>query len=227
MYNYRIGTVSHVDFTPINKKPGFGVNVDDVVKSAFVHFSDPIFDSSDGSLIEKYHFNKLFMGNKNFWSKIESGEPYKLQLPTREYWICLKNKNHIQRTLMNIHQVVENGRYLENLITSQDEEIKNLKKTVEELESKLEGVHQVVYQFVGGLYCHHTQSDMIETHLDVLYGRKPSTKPVNCNIWPTTRQGDEDEKRIRNLERIINLDDDCTNEEDLYHRLRSKLVEPR
>ena len=36
-----IGNVSHIDFTPINKKPGFGENVDEVVKSAFVHFDDP------------------------------------------------------------------------------------------------------------------------------------------------------------------------------------------
>ena len=38
---FLIGTVSHVDFTPINKKPGFGENVDFEVMSAFVHFSDP------------------------------------------------------------------------------------------------------------------------------------------------------------------------------------------
>jgi len=35
---FRIGQVRRVDFTPIVKRPGFGVDVDLVVKSAFVHF---------------------------------------------------------------------------------------------------------------------------------------------------------------------------------------------
>ena len=144
MEHYRIGDVSHVDFTPINKKPGFGENVDQVVKSAFVHFSDPWFCSD-----KFYHFqSRTFMGNETFWDTIASGQPYKLQVNPSEYWLCLKNKNPIQRSMMNIHQVVENGRHLEGLVEAQA-------KKIEELERKLEGTHQVVYQLIGGLF-HHT-----------------------------------------------------------------------
>jgi hypothetical protein len=115
MSMYQIGSVSHVDFTQINKKPGFGENVDQVVKSAFVHF-------------------RTFMRNTNFWETIANEQPYKLQVNPNEYWLCLKNKNPIQRTMMNIHQVVENSRHLEGLIEAQAIKI-------EELERKLEGTN--------------------------------------------------------------------------------------
>ena len=127
----KIGNVSHVDFTPINKKPGFGENVDQVVKSAFVHF-----------------FNPLFCRNSNFWETIATGQPYKLQVNPTEYWICLKNKNPIQRTMMNIHQVVENGRHLEGLI-----EVQAMK--IEELERKLEGTNNLI----GDLFHHIKQKE--------------------------------------------------------------------
>ena len=194
-----IGTVSHVDFTPINKKPGFGENVDSVVKSAFIHFSDPTIGSDN-----KYHFNPYKMpSGYDLWSVIGREGTYKLILPTGEYWICLKNKNPVRRTMMNIHQVVENARYLENLVMQQADEIKNLKETIAAQQKALEGVRDAVYQFIGGLYCHRTQSDMIQTHLDILFGRETSTNPVNCSIYPTTRQGDENRERIEKLEHFI------------------------
>ena len=203
MFDCHIGYVTHVDFTPINKKPGFGENVDSVVMSAFVHFSDPIL-KSDGH----YHFRtENCPGSPNnhvlFWATIETEQPYKMKVGPKEYWICLKNKNPVQRTLMNIHQVVENGRYLENLVTAQAEEIKNLKETIERQEKAIDGLQRVVYQLIGGLYCQRNQSDMIHLHLDVLYGREPSDKPVKSSIWPTTRQGDENRDRIEKLEHFI------------------------
>jgi hypothetical protein len=130
-----IGTVSYVDFTPINKKPGFGEDVDSVVKSAFIHFSEDCHES--------------IMKNE-FWRTIESGSSYKLQLE-REYWICLKNKNPVQRTLMNIHQVVENGRHLENLIASQSEEIKLMKEIVYKQQKDIEALCMSIYHIIGNL----------------------------------------------------------------------------
>ena len=129
---FQIGTISHIDFTPINKKPGFGENVDQVVKSAFVHFSNPL-----------YCFDKLYLcqdgtdlGCSKFWKTIASGHPYKLQVTRNEYWLCLKNKNPIQRTMMNIHQVVENGRHLEGLVEAQAKALEEQAKKIAELEDK-------------------------------------------------------------------------------------------
>jgi tetrahydromethanopterin S-methyltransferase subunit G len=211
MADYYIGTVAYVDFTPINKKPGFGENVDNVVKSAFIHFSEPIL-RCDGV----YYFDcRVCDACKAFWSVIQRGDSYKLQISPKEYWICVKNKNPVQRTLMNIHQVVENGRYLESLVMQQAEDIKNLKETIDGLSKKLEGVHRVVHQLVGGLFCHRTQNGIIYIHLNQLgYGYEEATTENDTHpskYYPTTRQGDENTERIEKLEeKLKNLEDDLS-----------------
>jgi len=194
MSSYQIGTVERVDFTPINKKPGFGENVDEVVMSAFVHFSDPILGYDNC-----YNYRSdSYLGISHFWDKISANQPYKLQIALNEYWICLKNKNPIQYTMMNIHQVVENSRYLENLVEEQ-------KNKIQKLEKKLDNMDSVVKQLLGGLFCQSTQEGALDTHLGILDGEDLSSKPLPENThkwvhWPTTRQGDECEKKIAELE---------------------------
>jgi hypothetical protein len=109
MIHSRIGTISHIDFTPINKKPGFSENYDQDFVSAFIHFS-----SADCVL-----------------EHINTGASYKIQISPSEYWICLLNKNPIPRTMMNIHQIVENCRYLENLLQLQGKKIEFLERKLE------------------------------------------------------------------------------------------------
>jgi len=208
-----IGTVSHIDFTPINKKPGFKENVKEVLKSAFVHFSDPWFCSD-----KLYYFqSRTYMGNTKFWETISSGQPYKLQVSDNEYWLCLKNKNPVQRTMMNIHQVVENGRHLEVLIEGQAKTIQEQAEKIKTLERKVEGIQQVVYQLIGGLYCQHSQQAIRILHQRVLGGIiAPHIGPhlEHTHKWgfqPTTRQGDECEKKIADLEEKVKiLEEDLT-----------------
>ena len=204
--SYGIGIIDRVDFTPINKKPGFGENVDFVVKSAFVHFSYPrTVSGSQGEI---------------FWKTISSGEPYKIQVYENEYWICLKNKKPIQRTLMNIHQVVENGRHLENMVQEQA-------KKIEELERKLNGMQEVVYQLVGGLFCHRTQENILKLHKDILFDGSGSGKyHEDDNKWrnfPTTRQGDECERRIEALENALLRNQQEDQDTELLHRKYHKM----
>ena len=193
---YHIGIVDYVDFTPINKKPGFGENVNQVVKSAFVHFSDPLLCDD-----KVYHF-QCKKGYRAFWQTIGSNNSYRLQINTREYWICLKNKNPVQRTMMNIHQVVDNGRHLENLIEKQN-------KKIHDLENKIDSIDCVLRQLIGGLYCQQTQSGIYELHNRILNGNGDGdNKPLpddthSWKCWPTTRQGDACEKRIDKLEKIF------------------------
>ena len=197
MSSYRIGTVERVDFTPINKKPGFGENVDEVVISAFVHFSDPAL-----GLDNCYNYmSDSYLGVNDFWDAISANQPYKLQIARNEYWICLKNKNPVQYTMMNIHQVVENSRHLENLVEEQ-------KNKIQKLERKMDNMNEVIRQFVGGLFCQRTQQGILENFLRVLDGDGFSSEPLpedthNWSQWPTTRQGDECEKRISDLERYM------------------------
>ena len=189
MEYFRIGTVEYVDFTPINKKPGFGENADQVVKSAFVHFVPHLFST-------------VTIGEQEeFWTHIDNGDSRKLQVNSREYWICLKNKNPVQRTMMNIHQVVENAHYLEKTIKEQA-------STIKKLEEKMEGVRDVVYQLLGGLYSHNTQSGTLLKHCDVLFAKKPESYEKDTSIWtkyPTTRQGDSNEERIEKLEEKMEI----------------------
>jgi len=192
MTRFHIGTVSRVDFTPINKKPGFGENVDNVVKSAFIHFSETFFSSND-------LWNYKVLGGDDFWDTIDDDKPYKLQVSKKEYWICLRNKNPVQRTMMNIHQVVENGRHLEKIIEEQS-------KKIEHLERKLDATNNVVYQLLGGLFNKSEQHNILQYHLDVL-DCFPTNNFINdkskWNICPTTRQGDDCEKRIESLEKLM------------------------
>ncbi len=111
MTHYNIGHIEYVDFTPVNKKPGFIEKFGDQCKSAFIHFMsiDP---------------------QSEFWSAIYSGNKYRLNVSDSEYWICLLNRNPVQRTLMNVHQIVESGRHLEYLIQEQEERINKLETLV-------------------------------------------------------------------------------------------------
>jgi hypothetical protein len=207
MANYGIGTVSYVDFTTVNKKPGFKENISDNVKSAFVHFSDPMMSSYDNN----YHYNsRRTLGNENFWNIVLYRDgPYKLQISLGEYWLCLENTKPVQRTLMNVHQIVENGRYLENLIEEQSE-------TIKKLENKLENVQAVISKLLSGLFNHKSQYEVLENYNDILFlGLNDIDEPDYYFNWencPTTRQGDDSERRIEALEQTVRemLNFDCS-----------------
>ena len=140
MHNYCVGSVSYIDFTCVNKKPGFiEDDNDDKFKSAFIHFD------------KSRQFAHLSSEYTMFWDKIERGETCKLfvgrndaiSTHTHEYWMCFKNKNPIPRTQMNIHQVVEAGRYLEKAHNGLVETVLEQKGKIEELEKKLMGVQNL------------------------------------------------------------------------------------
>jgi hypothetical protein len=197
MYQSQIGEVSYIDFTPINKKPGFVEIYEEQYMSAFVHFSNPWLKT-----------------NAYFWDKITDDKPYKLQVRKSEYWLCLKNKNPVQRTMMNIHQVVDNGRHLEKLIEEQAKKIEEQSKKIEELEEKFQGTYAVVYQLIGGLFSQKDQKGILQMHIDVLDGNETNINFHDENkwkTWPTTRQGDDCEGRLKDLEeKFINLSNDLT-----------------
>lgn len=227
MQVFRIGTVSRVDFTPINKKPGFGENVDQVVMSAFVHFSDP-YINTDGHYLFRF---EMYMGNTEFWEAIESGETWKLQVLDSEYWLCLKNNNPVQRTMTNSHPLQENECHLERIVTEQAEEIKMLKETVG-------GLQETVYQLLGGLYCQRTQGGILNHHIKTIglrdTGKRLENDTHSEKHWPTTRQGDAHEKRIRVLEQLIsnspctkNREEEEPQDTELYQQRHSLMVQQK
>jgi hypothetical protein len=209
MFNLRIGTVSRVDFIPINKKPGFVEKLDDVYKSAFVHFYLPL-PRYEGPPLPAEDIAGHYPRNQSIWDMLASDEPCRVKVSPNEYWFILRNNNQVPETMMNIHQVVENGRHLEGLVEKQNKKLEEQDATIKKLEAKLDGIHAVVYQLIGGLFNQGNQREELEQHINCLF---PDTKnEYTCDalpeknkwtIYPTTRQGDECEKRVEALEQQI------------------------
>jgi hypothetical protein len=109
-FSYTFGMVSQVDFIPINKRDGFmEENNHHGLRSAFVHFHYYFEDGlNENGII--YHI-------KNIMEIIDSGDSFRYQPEcSTDFWCLLKNKNPVKRTMMNIHQVVANGLFLEKKV---------------------------------------------------------------------------------------------------------------
>ena len=88
---------------------------------------------------------------------------------------------------------------------------KEQKSRIKDLEKQIENVRETVHQLLGGLFNQNTQLDVLEQHVDRLFGRRTiyvenivDTIPNMWDIWPTTRQGDFNEERIEKLESLLN-----------------------
>jgi uncharacterized lipoprotein YmbA len=103
--------------------------------------------------------------------------------------------------MMNIHQVVENARYLEKTIEEQA-------STIKKLEAKLESVDYHVYTLLGGIYNQQTQSGTLDLNCDILFSEKQNRYENDTSIWTywrlLSRQGDSNEERIEKLEQQLN-----------------------
>jgi len=209
-YNLYIGQVCRVDFTPIGKKEGFTEDVFAQVKSAFVHFD---------------HFYQSVIA-KRVLEKLSKDEEYKLSIDHHHYWLLFKTINPVQKTMMNNAQIVENCRFLENKVEEQAEIIKNLEK-------KIDNTQEVLYQLLGGLFSHESQSSILQNHMNILHGDKPLIERHDTSKWglyPTTRQGDSNESRIDALESQMaaagELLYNLTNKEiEVYEPLRNEVCD--
>ena len=134
-----LGIIVHcIDIVPIHKeKHGFTENFDNSdYMSAFVY-----------GVITHPAENEMYVA---LWlcECSEKNTAFKLQVSQSEYWMLLKNKNPIPRTMMNIHQVVENARYLETKVEEQEKLIqennrvleKNFDENTRYYEARVEGL---------------------------------------------------------------------------------------
>jgi hypothetical protein len=176
-FNQAFGSVSCVDFVPIDKRPGFVEYVDNVVKSAFVHFHYFNNNKAVQDILEKLNqctSHKFYPYDNN-----------------NHYWVLLKAKNVVPRTMMNNSQIVENCRYLENKVVV--------------LEEKIESLQSLLYQLVGGLFNQESQSEILNNYINQIYPNQNSVtfnkdKNSKWGFDPTTRQGDECEERLSVIE---------------------------
>lgn len=92
-------------------------------------------------------------------------------------------------------------------IESIQKENVELREIIENHADEIERCKSVIFQLVGGLFNQKTQKWIGKAHVNVLLGKKYEPEEDEedeiCSIYPTTRQGDEHEERIRKLEETI------------------------
>jgi hypothetical protein len=115
-----VGDVERVDFIPIDKKRGFDEDNDVIgVKSAFVHFRHQY---------GEYPLLFVYGASVEFHPE-EGNEQY--------IWVLSPNKNPIPQTMMNTSQIVDNCRYLEDKICSQQYVINVQETKIRKLEEEM------------------------------------------------------------------------------------------
>lgn len=199
--------VKRIDFVSI-VNPDKSVNPD--YRSAFIH----VYLRKGCEII----YRKTYVENKFYKFYLVDGYD--------SYWLLLKNKNPIPETELNLCQVVENARLLEERVEKQEEIIKYQSEKILKIEN-------VVNQLLGGLYNQSTQKNILHQHLThlldspVCWSPESNIKQSPWTIWPTTRQGDASEKRIEELEKVLyNLKqfDQRTTDDNRIHSCMPDLV---
>jgi len=153
-----IGIVSRVDLTPINPTQGFAKTFSEPnsrFHSAFIHFN----------YIHNYEFPN------NIISVLESGGDYvwHYNYTANEYFIIKKNHSPIPHTLMNVSQVVENCRLLENTVA---EKVASLENKIEEQSQTIDRLQASLYQLITYTLCQTTQSEKINSLVNFMeYGK--------------------------------------------------------
>jgi hypothetical protein len=102
-----IGEVNRVDFVPIHNHKNFQL--------AFVHF-DFFYDTAIAQEIQNYLYNNIAC---------------KLDVDNSTFWWILNNNHPIPETKLNIHQLAENIRLLEEKVKQQEETILRLQDFID------------------------------------------------------------------------------------------------
>lgn len=189
-----VGKIDRVDFVPIGKKQGFTEILYQQTISAFVHF--------EVLFIEGVRIKKIIdtTGSYKFVFGNHSLHP--------AYYIFLPATNPIPPTMMNKAQIVENCRFLEKKVEDLTEMVEQLTKNIAKLHEQNVVYDKIFYELISGLYNNGEQKGTVNKHFKLLGLLSPSRQydSGNTSKWeylPTTRQGDENERRIEILEKQI------------------------
>jgi len=102
-----------------------------------------------------------------------------------------------------------------NTLETIQKENSELRKKIETHDDDLKRLRGVLYQLIGGIFNQKTQRYVMSSYIDDLFGTSSSEQEAETEAeteaeaeteetqWPTTRQGDNNEERIRKLEETI------------------------
>lgn len=123
-----IGIVHRVDFVAIENAEYY--------ISAFVHM--------------KEMYNNSYLGI-NILSQFAQEKSCKFQVNPSEFWILLKAKNVVPDTRLNMHQLAENHRLLEEVVTSQSSTIISQEEEIARMKGAIERLQDTVHQLLGAV----------------------------------------------------------------------------
>jgi hypothetical protein len=108
---------------------------------------------------------------------------------------------NIKSTFKNIRKHIDGEK--SGITHKKSEEIEGLRKELEKTKTALGAAQQSIYQLIGGLYNPNTQGQTLENQINVLLETDIEDNVIGESKWPTTRQGDANEKRIEELEKKV------------------------
>jgi hypothetical protein len=131
--------------------------------------------SSNGHFRKAFvHFHVLFTEHSlvnEIVTTLNNNEPYRLYTGSNQFIICLKNKVPVPTTTLNIHQLAENNRFLEEKTKALEEKMKALEEALEEktkaLEEALEEKTKALEDWVA------KQDDMLDRAQQTIYQMIP------------------------------------------------------
>jgi hypothetical protein len=205
LYMKLFGQVARIDLIYLGQQPGFIHEEATTFNSAFIHFSN--------MNMEKDHVRVLI-------DTLEQGKSCKWPVTGNQYWVLLKTQNPVPSTLMNIEQVTDNCRYLEQKIQvltaknmvneerieyqngkilSQSEDIKMLLETVREQSNTIERLQDTVYKVIGKVFNKETEMDQIYGSINMMY----HGNPLNT-IWAIDKEDDGSDNYVeRHAQKLL------------------------
>lgn len=145
--------IKRVDFVARKVHTPEGEGICDSTVSAFVHVD--LYNKGE------HIFDAFLEASKNErFLLCEDIDYHLVPIPNihYEYWMMLPANNPIPETRLNIHQLAENNRLLEEKVKSQDDTINTLLEENETIKKDIKRLQETVYQVIGKVFNHETES---------------------------------------------------------------------
>ena len=110
-----------------------------------------------------------------------------------------------------------------------EQKVCDLQAIVDTQSKQISRMQNVLTQLLGGLFNPETQDSIRDLHIEIMCGYELSENEITCDKYPTTRQGDKLEKRVKVIETLISGLLDIINVSDIpkqYNTTTAILSQP-